>query len=103
MTDRIEPALSSEEWAHAMDEDVREGLAYEVTYLWGSSRPAATIALANAALLDSDPRKITRTKITLLREAADSHRAYDSIEPFHAEAKSLAEFANALESYLPPE
>jgi hypothetical protein len=70
--DKIEPALTAEEWAHAMDADVRDGLAYEVCYLWGRSRPAGAIAIANAALPDSDPRKITRDEPSMLRNVAEA-------------------------------
>lgn len=47
---------------------------------------AAVIGFANAALPDSDPRKITRKHVELLRE---------TVAPLRA-------FADALESYLPP-
>lgn len=124
VTTKIEPALTAEEWTLALDEDVREGLAYEVTYLWGQSRPAGAIALANAALPDSDPRKITRAKIRLLRIALagwdgvgtdpDENDAWinatdDRIAPpveYFGDAPGgdgLDAFLNALASYLPPE
>lgn len=94
MSERITPALTPEEWEYAMHEDVRDGLAYEVTYLWGRSRQAGAIALANAALPDDDPRKITRERVNILRELwAECPYEYQT---------ALRELADALESYLPP-
>jgi hypothetical protein len=91
MSEKIDPALTAEEWAHAMDADVRDGLAYEVCYLWGRSRPAGAIAIANAALPDSDPRKITREKLRLVGRLMGAHEDDEKA------------FLDALESYLPPE
>jgi hypothetical protein len=99
MTDRIEPALTAEEWAK------RVGV-----YGWdyGSGfivdRPHAIIAVLNAALPDADPRKITRKHIAMLREAG---RQRDSLSPPYLDitlddAAELLAFADALESYLPP-
>lgn len=31
MSDKIEPALSADEWAYALDDDVRAALAFEVS------------------------------------------------------------------------
>jgi hypothetical protein len=54
------------------------------------------IALANAALPDSDPRKITREILERIREVVkQSDIAYESDD--------VDTFVNALESYLPPE
>lgn len=104
MTDKIEPALTPEEWRDALSEDMRDGLAYEVSYLWGRERPHAAIAIANAALPDSDPRKLAREMVRYLLEIARfcesvSEERTGEIEP---ETK-LRDIAAALESYLPPE
>jgi hypothetical protein len=120
--DRIEPALSAEEWALSakMDHDtagdvgvrvdeVERGvleLTVDVPGEFSIGVPArllpATIALANAALKDDDKRKITRAMVADLREAAASHAAYDSLPQFAALAARVSRFADALESYLPP-
>ena len=62
-------------------------------------RPAAAlyIALANHALPDGDPRKITRGMVNALREIAADH-------PWDEALSSIATgIADALDSYLPPE
>lgn len=97
MGDKIEQALTKDEWEHALDPDVRESLAYEVTYLWGKTRPGAAIALANAALPDSDPRKITREIVEAIR------KAYLEFGQTNETTDRILEIADALESYLPPE
>lgn len=101
MTDKIEPALTAEEWtspADALDGyfdlrdgvvDVRLGGAHGGGDLVGDTRKL--IAFANAALPDSDPRKITRERIALLWSAASRAGESDVV------------FIEALESYLPPE
>lgn len=114
----VEPALSAEEWAlrlkgdHNVYEDgiapngvgviTHQGLA--VTYDTGflldieAKYVRALIAVANAALPDDDPRKITWGMVSDLRQAAarlvrtGDHRGVD-----------LAGHADALASYLQPE
>jgi hypothetical protein len=108
---KIEPALSVEEWADARDESggVSESLAYEVCYLWGRARPAGTIAIANAALPNKDPRKITRAvvaNVTFAARALDGAALVaDPILRMEISATQLAlrALADALQSYLPPE
>lgn len=56
------------------------------------------IAIANAALDDEDPRKITRGKLAGLRAAIHS-----TADPHSVYSKVGSEFIDALESYLPPE
>lgn len=51
------------------------------------------IAIANAALPDDDPRKITRERLQEMRDAAD----------WIGESTSVHAFADALASYLPRE
>lgn len=55
------------------------------------------IARANQLLPDSDPRKITPEKIKALRQSASE------VEGEGWDASLTREFADALESYLPPE
>jgi hypothetical protein len=123
----IEPALSAEEWANeeagvvaiTRDGFTRDGLSrsgYQLTAEstvkiqvgdhedFGRTEIPGLIALANAALPDSDPRKITREKIKALRAGAESLEAdYDCGGNHEALVTSVKELVAALESYLPPE
>lgn len=103
MSEKIEPALSAEEWATALEPDSRDALAYEVTYLWGRSRPAGAIAIANTALPDSDPRKITREMVDEVRRVASAINPSAADADGEESVRSLARIADALESYLPQE
>jgi hypothetical protein len=91
VTDKIEPALSAEEWAR---------LPRQVTHFIEESAGVgdypAIIAVCNAALPDSDPRKITADQVHCLRIAADALKVTGLL------SQSLYRFADALESYLPP-
>lgn len=125
MTDRIEPALTAEEWREkvAWMDPYRVGVSVGITpngvveiddddYYSGftrtMSRPAALIALANAALPDSDPRKITLGTVLELRRWAefvaigmkDSGYKHEVVQ---ANFDQMRDFADALSSYLPPE
>lgn len=88
MTDKIEPALTPEEWAKSRIEWTANGRAYAVQsqaeygpelfigepkIADACSRPASILALANDALPDCDPRKITHEQIATLRDAARPH------------------------------
>jgi hypothetical protein len=76
-----------------------------------AKRNAAAIAILNAALRDSDPRKITRETIARMREGAAELRSAELnprnpqsvIDANHAAGVALDAFADALESYLPQE
>lgn len=128
MSEKIEPALSADEWfvpqiarphLYCLSEE-RVGLSFGD----GSVAPRtgidveiedvpAIIALANAALRDSDRRKITREWINELRYAADTLKpiAYLAATPQPTErdrelmdtSTVLSVIADALASYLPPE
>jgi hypothetical protein len=120
MTDkRIEPALTADEWADAQKYGADAFRAEAGPRTWFSL--PQVIALANAALPDSDPRKITREKIAQLRlavnewdgvgrdpvklaewQGADDDRPEPDLEYFGGGDAALA-FLDALESYLPPE
>src|SRR5258707_579432 len=86
MTKRIEPALTPEEWEVPHAQRARfygcaDARAGHLTLADGTPNPLtgvgvdvanvpALIALANATLPDSDPRKITREKIAAMRQSA---------------------------------
>ena len=103
MSEKIGSALTDIEW-----EEVSAGL-WPLDARVGAelvSLPQA-IAIANAALPDTDPRKITRDWVIALRAEAERGRRADvrgdnagfsAIDPDTAD-----QIANALESYLPPE
>lgn len=122
MPEKIEPALSETEWAERGDPvvsgyidwgmqvvDVRSGCGYGGNKEQERRFIPGLIALANAALPDSDPRKITREKITALRSAAHFLENADGRlavawsaddNPWHKLAAELRATADALESYL---
>ena len=129
MTDRIEPALSAEEWAEKkalLNRDrrgnrwgpsaivdgewleIRTDTPVEYRSDRVSSLPAL-IALANAALPDSDPRKITRDDVRTLLSANKLVReviidcSEHELAEFEAMADRLGRLASTLHSYLPPE
>lgn len=108
MTDKIEPALTTEEWANVQRFGVGL-LAIEV--LVAEDEPQKAVAIANAALPDSDSRKITRERVAAIREAADElesnlknpHWRMDDDRSWAAyNVRLCREMADALESYLPP-
>lgn len=120
MTDRIEPALTPEEWRISSAALRPQFAIQELQGLYDSNGDAQpldvadmprVIALANAALPDSDPRKITRHQLFCLREVLANFSAAlavgdfgDFLKPGLEEYASQAEtLAAALESYLPPE
>jgi hypothetical protein len=92
MSEKIEPALSAEEWKHAQ-ESGRHGHGVRAVEIYRE------IAHLNAALLDSDPRKITRGQIERLRRAV----AIAVSESRDSDASFGLMLLDALESYLPPE
>lgn len=122
---KIEPALTEKQWGPMPprigtfvlgEPDDRFGAQVsispsEITIQddWGESAdapPAAVIALANHALPDDDPRKITREWVEALRaeakrgqyaERVGDNAGFSAIDPALA-----SQIANALESYLPP-
>jgi hypothetical protein len=132
MTKRFEPALAPEEWRLVLRELTRipepamEGQDTLPTFRamdrimgavsWRSGDPhAARIAVENAALPDTDPRKITPEVIEEMRYAcrglrqilqqlhADDRDQWPDDAITHADrARQLERFADALESYLPP-
>jgi hypothetical protein len=84
----IEPAFSAEDWAHILPAC--------------QANPHQTMALANAALPDDDPRKITRA------DADGLSRLIDDEFPFTGkhvwpQAIFLRTLAAKLDALLPPE
>jgi hypothetical protein len=101
MTDRIEPALTAEEWASIQ---AGNGIPYMtrcsvVDDLRGldDGDTHAAIAYANHLLPDSDPRKITRERIAAMRNTVTNLSLVDP------DGEVVDAFADALASYLPPE
>lgn len=88
MSEKIEPALTAELWEAVRLS--RDGALAMVVHS-GGKYPASAIAILNDLLPDSDPRKITRRMVEIIRMHAENED--------HAEAASIAD---ALESYLPP-
>ena len=89
MTERIEPALTPEEWADGPDLDGD---------CFCTADQAYRIAIANQRLSDTDPRKITRDKLDSIRstlKAADGE--------WYQDVSDDMAFLDALASYLPPE
>jgi hypothetical protein len=111
----IEPALTAEEWVRARAflpfRDPRN--VAELTHA-PKGRLAAEIALANDALPDTDPRKITRDFVFDMRETAalarDALAVYGAPATWGNAPRSLLVIieraeahVHALASYLPPE
>lgn len=92
-TEPIEPALTAEDWANP------SGIGlYDLCVRWEPDGLPKIIALANADLPDSDPRKITREKLAGLRVALST-----TSRPADVYNRVGGAFLDALESYLPPE
>lgn len=100
MSEKIEPALTAEEWAAIGNEPLPLWPDMEHLFVMGE-RPEAVIAYLNNRLPDDDPRKITRGDVRWLRGAA-SYLGHDSTrgEEWRARLNSLAA---KLASLLPPE
>ena len=114
MTDRIEPALTAEEWEEHGGDTVDGYIDWDVMIVDVNAHHApdrsrfipGLIALANDALKPDDKRKITRETVAMLRRAGapsnllnDPYES-DPVSPYAAELNALAA---ALASYLPPE
>jgi hypothetical protein len=116
---KIEPALTPEEWQvirirgdisipnAAVVEPIASadeaGIIGMDSYGYAIPIPlSVSIAVANDALRDSDPRKITREMVKALRRLADE------VSDFSGPARrdrcdDVRSVADVLESYLPPE
>jgi hypothetical protein len=104
MPEKIEPALSAKEWAHFMERHRDYGeVGVPQMYIFEGYYGAQGVAVHNAMLDDSDTRKITREKILLVRSAIVHEPYAGSSSPNPEGTAALRAFADALESYLPPE
>lgn len=97
-TPKIEPALTEKEWADAKKYGADNFRVDAGPLSW--FEPSEVIALANAALPDTDPRKITRFRVEALRAAA---LALDTAGVNVLHAIVVQAMADVLSSYLPPE
>jgi len=94
MTDKIAPALTPEQWEQSATASFVSTLS-----------SAALIALANAALPDGDPRKITWAMVDALLCVVQQDTDAQRWGPFDGEIEGAAgcqRLADALASYLPP-
>jgi hypothetical protein len=112
----IRPALEADEWASrqrcfgsrevvevlpcADGPRVRVSTPDETLDVSGGDELAALIALANCALSDDDPRKLSWRYVTLLRDVARD-RSAPSGGASQAVVELLRQLANVIESYLP--
>lgn len=124
MTDSIEPALTSEQWIArvAVDQTREDGACYIYDGEFGvgvdtyfmAVNPVEAIALANAALPEGDLRKLTRKRVSDLKDVAglarDALRVYGPESLWGNVPRTLAAMidrtealADVLASYLPPE
>lgn len=101
MMDRIEPALTAEEWERERSFEHRTPLAFAIGHVvlsdeYNARRKDGLFALmaaANSGLPDDDPRKITRLDIAKLRNRAVGYEHNDD---------DLLDIAAKLEALLPP-
>lgn len=105
---KIEPALTPEEWASVEGERREQTTTrqLEVDAIVARQDPASTIAVYNAALPDSDPRKITRERMRAVKKAVDiwfgaTVTVYNTLADREPHFRVI-EFLAGLESYLPP-
>lgn len=105
MTDRIEPALPAQTWFNEQETARLDGwtLQQSLASRYEYERPAEKIALANAALPDSDPRKITWAMVQMIRTLAEEHQDDGDYDEMVAHIAAGNAIADALASYLPPE
>lgn len=111
MSEKIEPALSRQEWNEylAAIEGWRAANSgtYPATAFSGQS-PADAVARNNAALPDDDSRKLSILDVRALRRTADrlaASLAGDLKTKAEADddCERLRRLARIVESYLPPE
>ena len=122
---KIKPALTEDEWKRAsIEPGARASLAFpsrdtprdrsERSIKVPAEHAAPIVAIANASLADSDPRKITRGKVDALTYLVRTHQRglmekYGPENTWNDEARGHAGFvaqldrlAEALGCYLPP-
>jgi hypothetical protein len=113
----IEPALTAEEWLSRQasvdhgfvrldgDAPVLETFDYRdgsTTGLYLEHDLAIVIALANAALPNEDPRKITHDDVFVLRQLPAFMRGLGMGNDPEGGARAVTALAAKLASYLPP-
>lgn len=103
MSDRIEPALTSKQWAELAQDRERVVMLYGDMIGEDANVCAEIIAYNNAVLPDTDPRKITREDVLILHECCESANSVYPLVLTDAQTKRLAYLTAALDSYLPPE
>jgi len=110
VSEPIEPALTSEEWAERALAR-RAATAGQTLAEYPPARAPGIIALANDSLRDSDTRKITWEMVDFLRFAAELVLEYvdprgsdyrDSETTLQRHHDRMLRIADALASYLPP-
>lgn len=108
MSDEIRPALTPEEWEGARGGDARSRLCETANYVQYHVREQAAaeyveaMALANEAIPDSHPHKITRADVALL-ELASRRLDMGSEFGFDPDVADLRLLAAKLAALLPPE
>jgi hypothetical protein len=100
MTDRIEPALTRDEWTKVL-EDITDAALHlgwaEAEVQWLTTERAGLLALTNHLLPDSDPRKIRRRHVVALRSVL--HQNPDKLPGY---GEPLQQLCEALDAILPP-
>lgn len=100
MTDStIPPVFDAEKWQRVLAyQQLARERGLDPCAIVAHEPPEAVMAIANAALTDDDPRKITRAILESIRETLQTVDAmwYENV------GKEMA-FLAALESYLQPE
>lgn len=102
MTDKIEPALTAEEWAAYRKRGVTLSSAIDDFLDLLPEELARGIALANFSLPDDDPLKITREDVAILRGVLDILASYATVNA-HPAIQLANGLAAKLEALLPPE
>lgn len=110
-TETIPPALTPAEWADVRDPAQRADLFAQLGFGTDAQGVAQTIAILNDALLDTDPRKITREWLSALEEVVGAATLWNHEQRKTGRGMQSGEHALAvvagmfytLASYLPPE
>jgi hypothetical protein len=101
MADEIKPVMSPDEWGEALERlrtpDLPRMYAYEPL------GDAQVMALANAALPDGHPNKITREDVDALATAMNELRYLAQMVPGSGERLTIGLLRRKLSALLPPE
>jgi len=93
MSERMEPAFTPEQW-HA----VLHRPPGTAAIAWNT--PVRRLAAANAEIPDTDPRKLTRAQVNVLREVAKTLAARPETA---TAAAQVGRIADVLDLVLPPD